>query len=78
MQFVRDWKPSSTKSLLPSLVKLAHDLRLSALAEGVETLQQAEYLESIGCDHVQGYYFGKPQAASSITSLLLEWSAEEI
>ncbi len=77
MQFVRDWKPSSTKSLLPSLVELAHNLRLSALAEGVETLEQADYLESIGCDHVQGYYFGRPQAPSEITSLLLEWSSEE-
>lgn len=39
---------------------LADQLDMTLLAEGVETLQQVEFLRSIGCDLVQGYYFAKP------------------
>lgn len=39
---------------------LADQLDMTLLAEGVETLPQVEFLRSIGCDLVQGYYFAKP------------------
>ena len=35
-------------------------LGYEAVAEGVEELQQYEYLQSIGCDVIQGFYFAKP------------------
>lgn len=39
-------------------------------AEGVETGEQFEFLKSVGCDYIQGYYFGKPQPAEDFAALL--------
>jgi EAL domain-containing protein (putative c-di-GMP-specific phosphodiesterase class I) len=36
------------------------DMKMELLAEGVETLEQAELLEKMGCDLFQGYYYAKP------------------
>ena len=40
---------------------MAKSLGLKTLAEGVETREQLEFLKQIGCEKVQGYYYGKPQ-----------------
>ncbi len=51
-----------TKVLLQSIVNLANIMEMSTLTEGVETLEQADFLKEIGCKKLQGYYFGKPMA----------------
>ena len=56
--------------ILNSIVRMAHWLQLPVLAEGVETRQQAEYLKSIGCDMVQGYYFACPMSPEDYEELL--------
>jgi EAL domain-containing protein (putative c-di-GMP-specific phosphodiesterase class I) len=43
-----------------AVVSLGHALRLSTVAEGVETAEQASYLRDLGCDYGQGYLFGRP------------------
>jgi len=53
-----------------AIVSLAHALSLSAVAEGVETADQLEYLQLIGCDVAQGYYFAKPAPADALDQLL--------
>jgi EAL domain-containing protein (putative c-di-GMP-specific phosphodiesterase class I) len=40
---------------------------MTALTEGVETPEQAAYLTAIGCDLGQGWYFGRPLPAASLT-----------
>jgi EAL domain-containing protein (putative c-di-GMP-specific phosphodiesterase class I) len=35
-------------------------MNLSIVAEGVETIEQSDYLKSNGCDKIQGYFFSKP------------------
>jgi len=57
-------------SILSSVVRMAHALNLPVLAEGVETRQQADYLKSIGCFYMQGYYFAKPMTAEAFEALL--------
>ncbi len=47
-------------SILRSIMNMARWLRLQVIAEGVETKQQIDFLRSIGCSFVQGYYFAKP------------------
>jgi len=46
--------------LVQAIIAMAHGLRLEVIAEGVETAEQWEFLRSLDCDFVQGYYFGKP------------------
>jgi diguanylate cyclase (GGDEF)-like protein len=46
--------------LVQAIIAMAHGLRLEVIAEGVETAEQWDYLKSLDCDFVQGYYFGKP------------------
>lgn len=47
--------------IISSIVRMAKLLGLKTLAEGVETREQLEFLKGIGCEKVQGYYYGKPQ-----------------
>jgi EAL domain-containing protein (putative c-di-GMP-specific phosphodiesterase class I) len=43
---------------------MAHKLRLRVLAEGVETTDQHERLQDLGCDEVQGFLHGRPMAVA--------------
>lgn len=49
-----------SKSILTSIIEMSKKLHITVVAEGVETKEQVEFLHSIGCDLVQGYYFNKP------------------
>ena len=54
---------SSSNLIAQSLVALAKDLNLIALAEGVETKAQARHFADLGCHYMQGYAFGRPMPA---------------
>lgn len=56
--------------ILEQVVLMANKLELGLLAEGVETKEQVELLQSIGCDQVQGYYYAKPMPEKEFFSLL--------
>lgn len=57
-------------SILSCIVRMARWLNIPVLAEGVETVGQAEYLKNIGCDLMQGYYFARPMPADSFEEIL--------
>ncbi|MBK1695349.1 diguanylate cyclase [Chromatium weissei] len=69
--FVRDivHDPSSA-AIITAIINLAHGLNLAAIAEGVETEAQLQFLRSHDCDEMQGYYFSRPLAASDFEVLL--------
>ena len=48
------------KIILSNIIRMAHDLKMEVVAEGVETKEQAVYLREIGCHVLQGYLFDKP------------------
>ncbi len=50
-------------AIVQGLVNLGHSLHLSVVGEGVETAEQARALREIGCEAVQGFYFGYPESA---------------
>jgi diguanylate cyclase (GGDEF)-like protein len=58
---------SEDAAIVRSTVHLAHDLGLRAIAEGVETAEANRLLAELGCDLVQGFYFGRPMPAEAIT-----------
>ncbi len=55
----------SDAAICEAIVNLAKNLNIRVTAEGVETKQQLEYLENIGCHTAQGYLFGKPMPLDS-------------
>ncbi|MCB0105899.1 MAG: EAL domain-containing protein, partial [Caldilineaceae bacterium] len=59
-------------AIVAAIVALAQNLCLDVIAEGVETKQQASYLQEIGCATFQGYYFSRPIAAAEFSVLLQE------
>ena len=60
MAFLSNFNDAS-RTIISSTVRMAKNLGLKTLAEGVETKEQMEFLKGIGCEKVQGYYYGKPQ-----------------
>jgi len=57
-------------SIVTTIISLAHALDLEVIAEGVETLQQAQLLRLLKCDQIQGYFVARPQAAETAEALL--------
>ncbi len=60
MRFISRGNSSRGGNILSSVVRMAHSMKMEVIAEGVETRQQADYLKSIGCKLMQGYFFAKP------------------
>ena len=57
-------------AVVASVVGLAHQLGLTALAEGVETDEQMAVVRRLGCDLVQGYLLGRPMPADEVDRFL--------
>ena len=69
--FVKDIPDDEDDSAIAKLIiSLAHGLRLTVVAEGVETTAQLAFLLPEHCDAVQGYLFSRPVPAPDIASLL--------
>ncbi|HEY8118578.1 MAG TPA: EAL domain-containing protein [Methylophilaceae bacterium] len=58
------------KTIVSTIILLAHALKLKVIAEGVETIEQHEELRLMGCDELQGYLHGKPMPKSDVEVLL--------
>jgi diguanylate cyclase (GGDEF)-like protein/PAS domain S-box-containing protein len=54
------------------IILLAHKLKLKAIAEGIESARQFEYLQTLGCDLGQGHFFSAPVEAKAVEQLLLQ------
>lgn len=69
--FIHDMSSNITDaSIVKAIISLAHDLKLSVIAEGVETNQQFEFLKENACGAYQGYYFSMPISAEKLSRLL--------
>lgn len=60
------------RMILEQVVLMANKLELGLIAEGVETREQVELLQNIGCDQVQGYYYAKPMPEEEFFELLVK------
>lgn len=66
---------SESAAIVRSLVGLGEALGMTITAEGIETETQFHFLQTAGCDYMQGYYFGRPMPAAMITQRLTRETA---
>lgn len=71
MIFLRNFNEKS-KKIIRDTVHMAKNLGIHVLAEGVETQEQLDFLKSVGCEKIQGYYFGKPQSIADTVRTIRE------
>jgi diguanylate cyclase (GGDEF)-like protein len=57
--------------IVNTIVSLARSLKMSVVAEGIETADQLQWLHSLGCHFGQGYYFAKPMTADTISAMIV-------
>lgn len=63
-------KNKKAEAIIRHTIGMAHDMGAKVVAEGVEYKEQLEFLQSIGCDMIQGYYFYKPMSVEEFAELL--------
>lgn len=59
-----------SRYIVENIIQLSHKLGMTVVAEGVEEKEQVDYLRSIECDTVQGFYYSKPEYFENIISML--------
>lgn len=65
--FVKDLpEDADSKAIAAAIVAMAHSLELGVIAEGVESQSQLDYLRSINCDELQGFYFARPMPPAEV------------
>jgi len=57
-------------AIIGSIIDMAHILKMTVVAEGVEKQQQLDYLTQNGCDYIQGYFFSRPVPEADAIQLL--------
>lgn len=73
--FVRNMLQDSTSmELVKSIIALGKNMKMKIIAEGVEHAEEAEILQTLGCEHAQGYHFSRPHSEKDITDKLIEWN----
>ncbi|MGM9905390.1 EAL domain-containing protein [Lactobacillus sp.] len=75
MIFMRKFDERSKKVIKP-LISMAKSLGVHTLCEGVESKEQIAFLKDVGCEVVQGYYYGKPNTFQEVVDRLEELGVE--
>ena len=70
--FVRELvSDSDSTAIVLSIISLAHNLKMRVMANGVETNEQCVFLQSHGCDEIQGHFISKPLASVQLEQFLI-------
>lgn len=66
------------EAIIRSIIQLGHNLKFDVLVEGVELLEEVEWLQNEGCDYIQGFFYSKPQRPADLVSLLKQGRIETV
>lgn len=72
-EFFKDINNSKSQEIVSSFFQMAKNLGIQAVAEGIETQEQIDFLRNTSCDIIQGYFFSKPLSMSDFES----WSRDK-
>ena len=64
------------QAIVRSTIKMAHELGMQVVAEGIETERDERYLQSLGCDYGQGYHYAMPLTVEQLTQWLADRQQE--
>jgi diguanylate cyclase (GGDEF)-like protein len=73
--FIRKSKLHSKKAIISNIIAIASNLNMEVVAEGVETTEQIELLQSLGCRVMQGFYYGRPMPVNELGQWFIENTA---
>lgn len=77
--FVKDFATDhALRIIVESSIDMAHKLQVKSVAEGVETQQDWDMLQSMQCNTAQGYYIAKPMDLPSFVDFCAEYSARQV
>ncbi|MDR3387368.1 MAG: EAL domain-containing protein [Rudaea sp.] len=66
------------EAITKTIITMAHSLGLNVVAEGVETLEQLEYLHEQGCDEIQGHWLSPPLSAAACYAFVSEFERNRL
>lgn len=69
-------KSNESLAIINAVVAMANSLEMTTTAEGVETIEEAELIRNLGCDKIQGFYFGRPMPKEEARRLFRRRSRE--
>ena len=76
--FIKDiTSDNNNAQIVETIVLMAKNLELDVVAEGVETKEQLEMMNSYGCDMVQGYYYSRPLPLDQLLEFLMPYSCKD-
>ncbi|MCR5452458.1 MAG: EAL domain-containing protein, partial [Lachnospiraceae bacterium] len=71
MSFLRETEHAErSRNVLASIVQMADKLKMGTITEGVESINQVDMLNKMGCDRFQGFYFAKPMPVSEFEAFV--------
>lgn len=73
--FVQDINDTEDAKLIKSILDISNNFNMKVVAEGIETVEQKNFLSNLNCEYGQGYLFGKPIPTKDFERLLKEYNA---
>ena len=66
------------ETIISSVIRMAKWLNIPVIAEGVDRAEQVEFLKSVGCDYIQGFYYSKPLPAADYEKLISDQEEQPV